>query len=173
VYTGLKADTFSEADNQFAQQHLRILSGLYGLLRPLDLIQAYRLEMGTKLPNDAGKDLYDYWKPTLTHALNSAIAESGSKVLVNLASNEYFKAVDVKKLDAQVITPVFKDEKNGTFKIISFYAKKARGLMSAWIIRQQINEPEALTGFDVAGYRFDAAASEGDTLVFTRRETDR
>ncbi|WP_404375861.1 peroxide stress protein YaaA [Vreelandella aquamarina] len=173
VYTGLEAETFSDADNQFAQQHLRILSGLYGLLRPLDLIQPYRLEMGTKLPNAAGKDLYAYWKPTLTTALNHAIAESGSKVLVNLASNEYFKAVDAKKLDARVITPVFKDEKNGTFKIISFYAKKARGLMSAWIIRQQINEPEALTGFDVAGYRFDAAASEGDTLVFTRRETDR
>ena len=94
-------------------------------------------------------------------------------MLVNLASNEYFKAVDVKKLDAQVITPVFKDEKNGTFKIISFYAKKARGLMSAWIIQQQINSPEALQGFDVAGYRFDTAASEGNTLVFTRRETDR
>ncbi len=97
VYAGLDAETFSDADNQFAQQHLRILSGLYGLLRPLDLIQAYRLEMGTKLPNDAGKDLYAYWKPILTPALNSAIAESGSKVLVNLASNEYFKAIEAKK----------------------------------------------------------------------------
>ncbi|MCA1771993.1 MAG: peroxide stress protein YaaA [Halomonas sp.] len=153
--------------------YLRILSGLYGLLRPLDLIQPYRLEMGTKLPNPAGKDLYAYWKPTLTTVLDAAIADSGSKVLVNLASNEYFKAVDAKKLDAQIITPVFKDEKNGTFKIISFYAKKARGLMSAWIIRQQVNDPEALKGFDVAGYRFDAAASQGDTFVFTRRESDR
>ncbi|MGO2007523.1 peroxide stress protein YaaA [Vreelandella alkaliphila] len=173
VYTGLEANTFSDDDNLFAQQHLRILSGLYGLLRPLDLIQAYRLEMGTKLPNDAGKDLYAYWKPTLTQALNSAIEESGSNVLVNLASNEYFKAIDTKKLAARVITPVFKDEKNGSFKIISFYAKKARGLMSAWIIQQQINDPEQLTAFDVAGYRFDPAASQSDTLVFTRNENAR
>lgn len=173
VYTGLEADTFSDDENRYAQQHLRILSGLYGLLRPLDLIQPYRLEMGTKLPNPAGKDLYAYWKPTLTSALNDAVAASGSKVLVNLASNEYFKAVDAKKLDARIITPVFKDEKNGTFKIISFYAKKARGLMSAWMIRQQINDPEALKAFDVAGYRFDPAASQGDTFVFTRREADR
>ncbi|UYO75693.1 peroxide stress protein YaaA [Halomonas qinghailakensis] len=173
VYTGLKANTFSDDDNRFAQKHLRILSGLYGLLRPLDLIQAYRLEMGTKLPNDAGNDLYAHWKPTLTHALNNAIEESGSNVLVNLASNEYFKAIDTKKLSARVITPVFKDEKNGSFKIISFYAKKARGLMSAWIIQQRINDPDQLTAFDVAGYRFDPAASQGDTLVFTRRESDR
>ncbi|PCF94558.1 peroxide stress protein YaaA [Vreelandella nigrificans] len=173
VYTGLEATSFSDSDNHFAQQHLRILSGLYGLLRPLDLIQAYRLEMGTKLPNEAGNDLYIYWKPTLTQALNSAILESGSKVLVNLASNEYFKAIDIKKLDARVITPVFKDEKNGTFKIISFYAKKARGLMGAWIIKQQINDPGQLTNFNVAGYRFDAASSQGDTLVFTRKEADR
>lgn len=173
VYTGLEATSFSDSDNHFAQQHLRILSGLYGLLRPLDLIQAYRLEMGTKLPNEAGNDLYTYWKPTLTQALNSAILESGSKVLVNLASNEYFKAIDIKKLDARVITPVFKDEKNGTFKIISFYAKKARGLMGAWIIKQQINDPGQLANFDVAGYRFDAATSQGDTLVFTRKEADR
>ena len=173
VYTGLEADTFSKEDNQFAQQHLRILSGLYGLLRPLDLIQPYRLEMGTKLANTSGKDLYTYWKPTLTRAVNQAIADSGSKVLVNLASNEYFKAVDTKSLDAQVITPVFKDEKNGQFKIISFYAKKARGLMSAWIIRERLNSPEALQGFDVDGYRFDPASSQGDTLVFIRKEADR
>ncbi|MBP5981676.1 MAG: peroxide stress protein YaaA [Halomonas sp.] len=173
VYTGLEAETFSDADNRFAQQHLRILSGLYGLLRPLDLIQAYRLEMGIKLSNQAGKDLYAYWKPTLTKALDDAIAQSGSKILVNLASNEYFKAVDAKKLDARIITPVFKDEKNGTFKIISFYAKKARGLMSAWIINQKINDPDELKTFNVAGYRFDAASSEGDTLVFTRTEADR
>ena len=173
VYTGLQAESFSEAENRYAQSHLRILSGLYGLLRPLDLIQPYRLEMGTKLSNNACKDLYAYWKPTLTPALNEAIAESGSKVLVNLASNEYFKAVDVRQLDARVITPVFKDEKNGTFKIISFYAKKARGLMSAWLIQQQINEPDQLKSFDEAGYRFDASASQGDTFVFTRKETDR
>ncbi len=173
VYIGLHAETFSKAENRYAQSHLRILSGLYGLLRPLDLIQAYRLEMGTKLPNSAGKDLYAYWKPILTPALNEAIAASGSNALVNLASNEYFKAVDAKQLNAQIITPVFKDEKNGTFKIISFYAKKARGLMSAWLIQQQINDPESLKAFDVAGYRFDASASQGGTFVFTRKETDR
>lgn len=173
VYTGLQAERFSAAENRYAQSHLRILSGLYGLLRPLDLIQAYRLEMGTKLANQAGKDLYAYWKPVLTPALNEAIADSGSKVLVNLASNEYFKAVDVKQLDARVITPVFKDEKNGTFKIISFYAKKARGLMSAWLIQHQISKPEQLKNFDVAGYRFDASSSLGDTFVFTRKEADR
>ncbi|MFG6668436.1 peroxide stress protein YaaA [Halomonas sp. HNIBRBA4712] len=173
VYAGLEAESFSAAENRFAQSHLRILSGLYGLLRPLDLIQAYRLEMGTKLPNAAGKDLYAYWKPILTPALEEALRESGSKVLVNLASNEYFKAVDSKKLDAEIVTPVFKDEKNGSFKIISFYAKKARGLMSAWIVREQINSPEALKAFDVAGYGFDQAASDASTLVFTRRERDR
>ena len=173
VYTGLQAENFTEAENRYAQSHLRILSGLYGLLRPLDLIQPYRLEMGTKLPNSVGKDLYAYWQPTLTPALNEAIAESGSNVLVNLASNEYFKAVDTKQLNARIITPVFKDEKNGTFKIISFYAKKARGLMSAWMIQQQVNDPEKLKAFDVAGYRFDASASQGDTFVFTRKETDR
>ncbi|MGP9566734.1 peroxide stress protein YaaA [Halomonas sp. AOP5-B2-8] len=173
VYTGLQAELFSDSDNRYAQSHLRILSGLYGLLRPLDLIQAYRLEMGTKLANRAGSDLYAYWQPILTPALDEAISESGSNVLVNLASNEYFKAVDTKKLNARIITPVFKDEKNGTFKIISFYAKKARGLMSAWLIKEQINDPDRLQDFTVAGYRFNAASSQGDTFVFTRKETDR
>ncbi|MCP1314579.1 MULTISPECIES: peroxide stress protein YaaA [unclassified Halomonas] len=173
VYTGLEADTFDDAHNRYAQTHLRILSGLYGLLRPLDLIQPYRLEMGTKLANPAGKDLYAYWKPTITEALSRAVDESGSKVLVNLASNEYFKAVDVKKLDADIVTPVFKDEKNGTFKIVSFYAKKARGLMAAWIIREKIDSAEKLKAFDVAGYTFDPGASEAGTLVFTRSENQR
>ncbi len=170
VYVGLEASTFSDDDNDFAQRHLRILSGLYGLLRPLDLIQPYRLEMGTRLPTPAGKDLYAFWQSTLAEALDRAIAESGSKVLVNLASNEYFKAIDAKRLDARVITPVFKDEKNGQFKIISFYAKKARGLMAAWMIRQRLDDPAGLRDFDVAGYAFNPAMSEGDTLVFTRRE---
>lgn len=173
VYTGLEAERFSDADNRFAQSHLRILSGLYGLLRPLDLIQPYRLEMGTRLANPAGKDLYAFWKPTLTQALDDTIAASGSKVLVNLASNEYFKAVDTKALDARIVTPVFKDEKNGSYKIISFYAKKARGLMSAWMIRERLDDVEGLKAFNVAGYGFDAEASQGDTLVFTRREQDR
>ncbi|RTR03316.1 peroxide stress protein YaaA [Halomonas nitroreducens] len=173
VYVGLEADRFDDDDNAFAQDHLRILSGLYGLLRPLDLIQPYRLEMGTKLANPAGKDLYAYWKETLTTALDQAVADSGNPVLVNLASNEYFKAIDAKRLKARVITPVFKDEKNGQYKIISFYAKKARGLMAAWMIRQRLDDAEALKDFDVAGYRFNAALSEGDTLVFCRDERDR
>ncbi|ATJ84293.1 peroxide stress protein YaaA [Halomonas beimenensis] len=173
VYVGLEAASFDEEDNAFAQDHLRILSGLYGLLRPLDLIQPYRLEMGTKLANPVGKDLYAYWKPTLTAALDQAVANSGSQVLVNLASNEYFKAIDANRLQARVITPVFKDEKNGQYKIISFYAKKARGLMAAWMIRQRLDAPEGLKDFDVAGYRYDPAQSRGDTLVFCRDEQDR
>ena len=170
VYAGLEASTFDEEDNAFAQDHLRILSGLYGLLRPLDLIQPYRLEMGTRLPNAAGKDLYAFWKVRLTRDLETAIAQSGSPVLVNLASNEYAKAIDTRRLSARIITPVFKDAKNGQYKIISFYAKKARGLMSAWLIRQRIDDPEAIKEFNVAGYRINPAMSEGDTLVFTRDE---
>ncbi len=170
VYVGLEAATFSDDDNAFAQQHLRILSGLYGLLRPLDLIQPYRLEMGTRLENPAGRDLYAFWKETLTAELDRAVAESGSPVLVNLASNEYFKAIDTQRLGARVITPVFKDEKNGKLKVISFYAKKARGLMAAWMIHQRLDDPEGLKDFDVAGYAYNAAMSEGDTLVFTRPE---
>ena len=173
VYVGLEAGSFDEADNDFAQGHLRILSGLYGLLRPLDLIQPYRLEMGTKLANPAGQDLYAFWRDELTTALNQAIAQSGSRVLVNLASNEYFKSIDPARLDARIITPVFKDEKNGQYKIISFYAKKARGLMAAWMIHQRLDDAEALKHFDVAGYRFNAAMSEGNTLVFCRDERDR
>ena len=166
----LRPRASSEDDNEFAQEHLRILSGLYGLLRPLDLILPYRLEMGTKLANPAGKDLYAYWRDTLTRDLDRAVTASGSPVLVNLASNEYFKAIDTKKLNARVITPVFKDEKNGQYKIISFYAKKARGLMSAWMVRERLDDPEGLKNFDVAGYRFNAAMSEGNTMVFTRPE---
>ncbi|WP_163577940.1 peroxide stress protein YaaA [Halomonas faecis] len=171
VYQGLAADTFSDTDSAFAQDHLRILSGLYGLLRPLDLIQPYRLEMGTRLENPAGKDLYAFWKPLLTEELGKAVAASGSPVLLNLASNEYFKAIDPKRLKARIITPVFKDEKNGKLKIISFYAKKARGLMAAWVIRQRLDDPDGLKDFDIAGYRYNATLSEGDTLVFTRAES--
>ncbi|MGM0638166.1 MAG: peroxide stress protein YaaA [Pseudomonadota bacterium] len=170
VYVGLEANTFSDDDNAFAQEHLRILSGLYGILRPLDLIQPYRLEMGIKLENPNGRDLYAFWKDILTQELDHAVAQSGSPTLVNLASNEYFKAIDPKTLQARVITPVFKDEKNGKFKIISFYAKKARGLMAAWIIRERLDDPEGLKNFDMAGYTYNPAMSEGDTLVFTRPE---
>jgi uncharacterized protein len=170
VYVGLAADTFDDEDNAFAQDHLRILSGLYGVLRPLDLIQPYRLEMGTRLENPAGRDLYAFWKDLLKAELDRAVAASGSPVLVNLASNEYFKALDTRALDARVITPVFKDEKNGKLRVISFYAKKARGLMAAWMIRQRLDDPQRLKDFAQGGYRYNAALSEGDTLVFTRPE---
>lgn len=171
VYTGLQAETFSEKEFDFAQQHLRMLSGLYGLLRPLDLMQAYRLEMGIKLANPAGKDLYSFWGDKLTHALNAALAEQGDSVLINLASDEYFKAVKPKLLKGEIVKPVFLDEKNGKFKVISFYAKKARGLMSRYIIENELTQPEQLKTFDVDGYAFDADASKGNELVFKRPET--
>ncbi len=168
VYTGLAAETLSEEQLEYAQQHLRILSGLYGVLKPLDLMQPYRLEMGTKLNNAKGKDLYQFWGTRLTESLNEELASDNSPVLVNLASNEYFKAIKPKLLNARVITPVFKDWKNGQYKIISFYAKKARGLMSRYIIEEKINAPEALKAFNYEGYQFSETLSEGDTLVFTR-----
>ncbi len=170
VYTGLQAETFSEADFDFAQQHLRMLSGLYGLLRPLDLMQPYRLEMGIKLANPAGKDLYSFWGDLLTEKLNEALADQGDDVLINLASDEYFKAIKPKLLKGQLIKPVFLDEKNGKFKIISFYAKKARGLMSRFVIQNRLSKPEQLKEFDVDGYFFAADESKGNELVFKRRE---
>ncbi len=168
VYTGLDADSFSATDFDFAQRHLRILSGLYGLLRPLDLIQPYRLEMGTKFANARGANLYRFWDGAITAALNSQLAANDSQVLVNLASNEYFKAVQPKALAAEVITPVFKDLKNGSYKIVSFYAKKARGLMSAYIIKNQLTEVEAIKGFDSEGYVYNAELSTAREWVFTR-----
>ncbi len=170
VYTGLDATSFSEEDFSFAQNHLRILSGLYGLLRPLDLLEPYRLEMGTKLSNARGDNLYQFWGDIITEALNDELAISGSDVIVNLASNEYFKAVKPKALRARLITPVFKDLKNGQYKIISFYAKKARGLMTRYMIQNRIEEPEALKNFDLEGYYFSAEESKGYTWVFLRDE---
>ncbi|WP_298442494.1 peroxide stress protein YaaA [uncultured Ferrimonas sp.] len=170
VYTGLDAASLSEAQLQYAQQHLRILSGLYGLLQPLDLIQPYRLEMGTKLGNERGKDLYQFWGRQITEALTAAVAEQGDQVVVNLASNEYFKVVKPKLLDARVITPVFKDQKNGQYKIISFYAKKARGLMARFMIEQQPQQPQDLEAFNYDGYYFCAEQSTADSLVFLRDE---
>jgi len=167
VYTGLDASTLDEAGFTFAQQHLRILSGLYGVLKPLDYIQPYRLEMGTKLANKAGKDLYDFWGDELTNALLADPAFT-DKVLINLASNEYFKSIKTKQLNARIITPIFKDAKNGQYKIISFYAKKARGLMSRYIIDNKITEPEAIKGFDREGYYFSEEQSKGDEWVFLR-----
>lgn len=170
VYTGFNASEKSQEVLERGQQHLRILSGLYGMLRPLDLMQPYRLEMGIKLANPAGKTLYDYWSQRLTQDLASAIDESGSPVLINLASNEYFRVVDVKALKRRVITPVFKDEKNGKLKVISFYAKKARGLMAAWLLENDVDDPEHIKQFDEAGYSFNPSLSSDDEWVFTRAE---
>jgi cytoplasmic iron level regulating protein YaaA (DUF328/UPF0246 family) len=168
VYTGLQADTLSTAQLGFAQKHLCILSGLYGLLRPLDLMQAYRLEMGLKFANRGGDNLYQFWGDEITTALNAQLKKSGTKVLVNLASNEYYKAVKPKALDAEIITPVFKDLKGDKYKIISFYAKKARGQMARFIIDKEINEPEGLKKFRTEGYRYNRAESTARELIFTR-----
>jgi cytoplasmic iron level regulating protein YaaA (DUF328/UPF0246 family) len=168
VYTGLNADSFDRDDFNFAQQHLRILSGLYGLLRPLDLIQPYRLEMGTRFENKDGKNLYEFWDTKITQALNKQLTEIDSQILVNLASNEYFSAVKTKTLNADIITPVFKDYKNDKYKIISFYAKKARGLMAAYIIKQRISNVEHLKAFDSEGYYFSSEQSTAREWVFLR-----
>ncbi|GKX62880.1 UPF0246 protein [Pragia fontium] len=170
VYTGLHVEDFNEQDFDFAQQHLRMLSGLYGVLRPLDLMQAYRLEMGTKLENARGKDLYHFWGKRITDKLNQALKDQGDDILVNLASDEYFKSVQTKNLNATIIKPVFLDEKNGKYKIISFYAKKARGLMSRFIIKNRLTRAEQLVDFDLEGYQFDQSASQGNELVFKRAE---
>lgn len=169
VYTGLDADSLDDVGFDFVQQHLRILSGLYGVLKPLDLIQPYRLEMGTKLTNSKGENLYQFWDGALRTSIESETALQDG-VLINLASNEYFKALQPKKINARVITPIFKDWKNGQYKIISFYAKKARGLMSRYIVDHQIKKPEKIKKFDSDGYRFSSDMSEGDDWVFIRDE---
>jgi cytoplasmic iron level regulating protein YaaA (DUF328/UPF0246 family) len=169
VYAGLDARSLDDAALRFAQRHLRILSGLYGLLRPLDLIHPYRLEMGTKLATPAGKDLYAFWGETITAALNAQLAATESTALVNLASEEYFKSVKPKLLAAPVITPVFEDWKNGKYKIISFYAKRARGMMARFAIEQGITEAEELKAFDVDGYAFVPGESTGKSWLFRRK----
>jgi len=168
VYTGLNAETLDKAGFDYAQKHLRMLSGLYGLLRPLDLMQPYRLEMGTKLANARGKDLYAFWDERISEWLNKALAAQGDDVLLNLASNEYFSAVKRKALKARVINVDFKDLKNGQYKIISFYAKKARGMMARFVIDERIDHPDALKRFDVQGYYYSAEHSKIDHLVFLR-----
>ena len=172
VYTGLAAEDFDAADFDFAQRHLRMLSGLYGVLRPLDLMQPYRLEMGTKLANARGANLYEFWGERISAWLNQDLAEQGDAVLLNLASNEYFGAVKRKALDARIIDTEFKDLKNGQYKIISFYAKKARGLMARYVIKERLTDPEGLKDFDYAGYRFAAEESSADRLVFLRDHPD-
>ena len=166
VYIGLDAYSLSEEKINLLQDQLRILSGLYGLLKPLDLMQPYRLEMGTKLPIGTKKNLYEFWKPTITKELNSQLEKD--ELFVNLASNEYFDAVDVKKLKVPVITPEFKDYKDGKLKIISFFAKKARGMMVRYIIDTNAQTMDDLKGFNHEGYVFDANLSKGNRLVFTR-----
>lgn len=168
VYTGLEAETMSTNDLEFAQAHLRILSGLYGLLRPLDLMQPYRLEMGLKFSNQRGKNLYEFWGERITDAINADLSSAGTETLVNLASNEYFKAVKTKSLNADIITPQFKDLKNGQYKMISFFAKKARGVMARYIIDNQLTDPDQLKSFTGSGYYFSAEQSSGNNLVFLR-----
>ena len=170
VYTGLDAYSLDGDTVEYAQKHLRILSGLYGLLRPLDLMQAYRLEMGTKLANPEGKDLYAFWDDRITYVLNKALEAQGDNVLINLASNEYFKAVKKKSLDGMIITPTFKDCKNGQYKIISFFAKKARGLMARYILENRVEDVEGLKNFDVDGYVFSEEQSSSTELVFLRNQ---
>ena len=173
VYEGLDAKTLAQGDLDWAQAHLRILSGLYGILRPLDLIQPYRLEMGSRLANPRGANLYAFWGDKLTQKLNALTAAEreagGAEILVNLASDEYFKSVKAQKLSARVVTPVFEDWKGGRYKIISFYAKRARGLMSRFAIQRRLEDVEGLKGFDSEGYAFAPEASDDATLVFRRR----
>ncbi len=171
VYTGLDAETMTAAELTFAQRHLRMLSGLYGVLRPLDLMQPYRLEMGTQLKNSRGNNLYEFWGDKITLALNQDLANQNDNILINLASNEYFQSIQPSKLNARIITPVFKDQKNGVYKIISFFAKKARGMMSRYIIRNKLTEPDVIKNFDVAGYRFSKVDSSRDEWIFTRAES--
>ena len=168
VYQGLDAESMSDRQLDWAQDNLRILSGLYGLLRPLDLMQPYRLEMGTKFTNGRGTDLYQFWGDVITGEINKLLAESSDAVLINLASNEYFKSVQAKDIKGRIVTPVFMDKKTDKYKIISFYAKKARGLMSAFIIKNKITNVENIKKFDVDGYSYNGALSEGDKWVFTR-----
>ena len=167
VYQGMQAETFSNTDFEIAQKQIRILSGLYGLLKPLDLIQPYRLEMGTKLKYQRNNNLYDFWQKKLTKALNDELAANG-KTLINLASNEYSKAIDMKKVDAEIITPSFKEHKNGKYQMVSFFAKKARGLMCRFMVQNKISNPEELKAFDLEGYYFNNDLSKGNSWVFTR-----
>ena len=168
VYLGLKAEEFSDQDVDYAQNHLRILSGLYGVLRPLDLMQAYRLEMGTRLKTKRGKDLYEFWGDQISMSINKQLKKTGTQTLLNLASNEYFSAVDKQLLKAEIVSPVFKDWKNGEYKLISFFAKKARGSMAAWVIKNQVKDTADLAKFNVDGYRFSPEQSSDSAPVFLR-----
>jgi cytoplasmic iron level regulating protein YaaA (DUF328/UPF0246 family) len=168
VYSGLDAQTLDEEGFDFAQRHLRILSGLYGVLRPLDLMQPYRLEMGTKLPNQQGKDLYAFWGERITQAINKDLKAQGDDILINLASNEYFKSIKPKLLQGRIITPQFKEKKDGGYRMIGVFAKRARGLMSRYIIDNRLAQAEAIQDFNGEGYRYNKRLSKEDQWVFTR-----
>ena len=168
VYSGLKADTFSDKDFTFAQDHLRILSGLYGILKPLDLIQPYRLEMGVGFQNPKGKDLYAFWKESITKSLNKTLKKHSSPVIINCASIEYFSAIDLSKLNGDILSIVFKEYRDGELKFISFNAKKARGLMTQYIMKNKIDKLNDIKDFNYEDYKFDSKLSEDYTFVFTR-----
>ncbi|MGI9318377.1 MAG: peroxide stress protein YaaA [bacterium] len=170
VYTGLEAEMLDARDMAWAQNHLRILSGLYGVLRPLDLMRPYRLEMGTKLKTRRGKNLYEFWDKRITELLNAQLETIGTETLVNLASNEYFKSVKPKLLHASIVSPAFRDWNNGEYKMIGFLAKKARGRMAAWIIRNRIKQPEKLIEFNLDGYTYAEALSSPYRPVFLRQQ---
>ena len=171
VYLGLKAEEFGAADLNFDHKHMRILYGLYGLLRPLDLMQAYRLEMGRQFGVNGSKNLYEFWGSKITKALDNELDSQAykRKVLINLASNEYFSSVQSQNLDAEIITPQFKDWARGEFRVLSFFAKKARGEMAAFIIKERINSPSKLKEFNIDGYRFSKEESSDTKLVFKRK----
>ncbi len=168
VYAGMQAEDFSVEDMAFAQQHLRILSGLYGLLKPLDLMMAYRLEMGTRLPTVRGDNLYQFWGDIITDAINAQLQKQGDDVLINLASVEYFKSVKPKQIAGRIITPQFKERKGDGYKMIGVYAKKARGLMSRYILLNRLQNPQDIKNFDMAGYAYDKLLSDDEQWVFTR-----
>ncbi|WP_299349362.1 peroxide stress protein YaaA [uncultured Shimia sp.] len=172
TYIGLEAASLDGDEMAWAQEHLRILSGLYGILRPMDAIQAYRLEMGSRLKTRRGKNLYEFWRDSIAKNLNEQASQLGTDTLVNCASQEYFGAVDPKALKLRVITPVFMEDKGGTAKIVSFFAKKARGSMARYIIQRRLTDPEGLKDFDLGGYTYKPDMSEGDKLVFLRDYPD-
>ncbi len=168
TYIGLDGNSYTERDFSWAQKHLRILSGLHGILKPLDLIQPYRLEMGTRLNNSVGDDLYTFWGEKVTSELNRALATQKQPILINLSSNEYFNVLDPTQIDARIITPIFKDLKNGRYKFMSFFAKRARGLMSSYIVKNRVSTLKVLKAFDWQGYYYSEDLSHGDEWVFLR-----
>ena len=170
TYTGLDAESLNDNDMDFAQKHTRILSGLYGILRPLDLMMPYRLEMGTKLKNKVGKDLYEYWGDTLSNSISEELSNHEHNVVINCASIEYFRSIDRPSLNAEVITPQFKEYKNGKLKMVSFFAKRARGMMARYIIQNKINDGKDILSFNLGGYSYDPSISTPASPVFTRTQ---